>query len=152
MNQQRVLLNLKHKYPLIYFLLLLIHLLASYFHFFEVDLVPFHYKFLTLKIKLHKYLRDLYLILSLKIFHHTPLELFLDFCRNPPLNNFYHSQFIHKQINNNDSPAMHCQVLLFPANHIHMFNHNSENQDCLSQILLHYLLQNHQNSKNYSQM
>lgn len=152
MNLQRVLLNLKHIFLLIYFPLLLIHLQVSYFHFFKADLAPFRYIFLTLRTKLHKYLRDLYLILSLKIFHHTPLEQFLDFYHIPPLNSFFHFQFIRMQTNSNDSLTKHYQGLLFPINHKRMFNHNSENQDCLSQIHLHYLLQNHHNSKNYSQM
>ena len=152
MNPQRVLLNLKHIFLLIYFPLLSTHLQASYFHSFAVDLILFHYKFLTQKTKLHRYWRDLNQLLSLKIFHHTPLEQYLDFCHNPPSNNSYHCLFVHKQINSNDSLTKHYQGLLYLVNHKRKFNRNILNRDYLLQRVLHYQPRNHQNSKNCNQM
>ncbi len=151
-NQRHVLLNLEHKFLLIYFLSLSIHLQASYFHFFTIDLELFHYRSLAQKTKLHKYQQGLYLLLFLKRFHHTPLEQFPDFYHNPPLSNFFHFQFDHKQTSSSDSLTTHYQGLLYQANHKQKINRNIENQDCLLQKPPHCLLQNHQNSKNCNQM
>ena len=152
MNPQHVLLNLEHKFLPIYFLSLSIHLQVSNFHSFLADLRLFHCRSLAQKTRPHRNWRDLYQLLFLKRFHHTPLEQYLGFSHNPPLNNFYHCQFVHKQISSNDSLAKHYQGLLFQANHKRKFNRNSENQDCPSQKHPRCSPQIHRNSKNCNQM